>query len=70
VIIADEDDCSVRDPALLGPDSQQLGPLQSFRCTQFGVVCDPDDLFPGAAARRGRARSSRTSIRSSSRCSR
>lgn len=50
VIIADEDDCSVRDPALLGPDSAQLGPLQSFRCTQFGVVCDPDDTSPGAKA--------------------
>jgi hypothetical protein len=48
VIIADEDDCSVLDPALLGPDSAQLGPLQSFRCTRFGVRCDPDDLNPGA----------------------
>jgi hypothetical protein len=48
VIIADEDDCSVLDPALLGPDSPTLGPLQSFRCTRFGVVCDPDDTSPGA----------------------
>lgn len=50
VIIADEDDCSVRDPALFGPDSPALGPLQSFRCTQFGVVCDPADTSPGAKA--------------------
>ncbi|HWU87300.1 MAG TPA: hypothetical protein VN253_08495 [Kofleriaceae bacterium] len=59
VIIADEDDCSVLDPALFGPDSAELGPLMSFRCTQFGVVCDPDDLTPGAKAHCApRARSS------------
>jgi hypothetical protein len=47
VVIADEDDCSVLDPAFFGPESPELGPLNSFRCTQFGVVCDPDDLSPG-----------------------
>jgi hypothetical protein len=36
VIIADEDDCSVLDPAMLGPASPALGPLGSFRCTRFG----------------------------------
>lgn len=40
VIATDEDDCSIRDPAVLGPDSELLGPLQSYRCTQFGLVCD------------------------------
>jgi hypothetical protein len=50
VIIADEDDCSVLDPAMLGPASPALGPLGSFRCTRFGVVCDPDDTSPGAKA--------------------
>lgn len=42
VILADEDDCSVLDPALFGPESGMLGPLLSFRCFEFGVVCDPD----------------------------
>jgi hypothetical protein len=41
VILADEDDCSMLDPALLG-SSPALGPLQSFRCFEHGVVCDPD----------------------------
>lgn len=42
VIIADEDDCSIRDGALFGPDSTALGPLQSFRCFAQGVECDED----------------------------
>ncbi|HET9624402.1 MAG TPA: hypothetical protein VFP84_23685 [Kofleriaceae bacterium] len=41
VIIADEDDCSIFDPGLLtNNEGTQLGALQSFRCTQFGVICD------------------------------
>lgn len=40
VILADEDDCSARSPALFGPDSEQLGTLQSFRCTRTGLTCD------------------------------
>lgn len=47
VILADEDDCSVADSAFFGTDPS-LGPLQSFRCFQFGVQCDPDDTNPGA----------------------
>ena len=47
VLIADEDDCSALDPQLFGPESPQLGALQSFRCTRFGVVCQPDDTAPG-----------------------
>ena len=48
VIISDEDDCSVdnvamfdSDPALDNVDSS-IGPLSSFRCFEFGIVCDPD----------------------------
>jgi hypothetical protein len=41
VIISDEDDCSLLDPALLGTDPA-LGPLTSFRCFEHGVVCKPD----------------------------
>jgi hypothetical protein len=43
VFLADEDDCSVSDPALFGPDSEVLGALQSYRCFKFGVTCAPDD---------------------------
>jgi hypothetical protein len=39
VFLADEDDCSARSTALFGPESMALGPLQSFRCTRFGVTC-------------------------------
>lgn len=41
VIVSDEDDCSMLDPALLGFDPA-LGPLGSFRCFEHGVACDPD----------------------------
>lgn len=40
IIFADEDDCSFRDPQLMSTDESALGPLQSFRCTRFGVQCD------------------------------
>jgi hypothetical protein len=47
IFIADEDDCSTREynmfdtneTALDGP----LGPLDSFRCFEFGVECTPDE---------------------------
>lgn len=42
VILADEDDCSVTDTAFFGGDPS-LGPLQSFRCFDYGVQCDGDD---------------------------
>ncbi len=47
VILADEDDCSLRDAALLGPETATLGPQQSFRCFRFGVTCDEDSNTPG-----------------------
>lgn len=40
IILADEDDCSILDPALLDPAVANLGPLASFRCTREGVACD------------------------------
>ncbi|MBA2539833.1 MAG: VWA domain-containing protein [Deltaproteobacteria bacterium] len=40
IFLADEDDCSMAQSALLGPDGGPLGPLTSFRCTRFGVTCD------------------------------
>jgi hypothetical protein len=42
VIVSDEDDCSILDPAVLTTATATFGPLQSFRCFQFGAVCDPD----------------------------
>jgi hypothetical protein len=43
IVLSDEDDCSILDPAVLAPATPELGPLQSFRCFQFGVQCDPDE---------------------------
>ncbi len=53
VLVSDEDDCSVSDTNLFDPSqselSDPLGPLTSFRCFEFGVVCDDDDpRTPGA----------------------
>ena len=42
VILADEDDCSMLDPVMLSPGESPFGPLDSFRCFQFGVRCSPD----------------------------
>jgi hypothetical protein len=39
VILADEDDCSVSDPAMFDLASPALG-YPTFRCTEFGVACD------------------------------
>jgi hypothetical protein len=47
VFLTDEDDCSVADPALFGNDAS-LGPLQSFRCTRFGVTCTTNGATPDA----------------------
>jgi hypothetical protein len=40
VILSDEDDCSLAESTLLTADTSMLGPLQSFRCTHYGVTCD------------------------------
>ena len=48
VILADEDDCSLTTPQLLSSDPNQLGALQSFRCTRFGVTCDQGGETPDA----------------------
>ena len=48
VIMADEDDCSAKntqmfDTSQTGIDDP-LGPLSSFRCTEFGVECDVPNM--------------------------
>jgi hypothetical protein len=40
VFIADEDDCSAEDPNFFGPESAQLGPVDSFRCFEKAVRCN------------------------------
>jgi hypothetical protein len=48
VFLADEDDCSAKSTALFGPESLALGPLNSFRCTRFGVTCTDGGPTPDA----------------------
>ncbi|MCA9669783.1 MAG: hypothetical protein KC503_29515 [Myxococcales bacterium] len=40
IILANEDDCSAADKSLYLPSSTQFGPYRSFRCFEFGVICD------------------------------
>jgi hypothetical protein len=52
LIMADDDDCSPDDPAFFGPESAALGPLDRFRCFEFGVTCaeaDPRAIGPRTA---------------------
>jgi hypothetical protein len=53
IIIADEDDCSMRHSSLLSSDTSTLGPRQSFRCTRFGVTCDQNGQNSDAMNRTG-----------------
>lgn len=46
IMLTDEDDCSFAHATLLDSDTSVLGPLQSFRCTQFGVACDDGGVTP------------------------
>lgn len=49
VFLADEDDCSASDPMFYAPGSvgSALGPIDSFRCFEFGVECDGDPRSVG-----------------------
>lgn len=48
LMVTDEDDCSAEDVGVFNADAaldnndSVLGPLASFRCFEFGVVCEPD----------------------------
>jgi hypothetical protein len=54
IFVADEDDCSAKDGTVFDPSqndiSDPLGPFGSFRCTEFGIVCDgsPPARAPGS----------------------
>jgi len=43
VFLGTHDDCSLAHSGLLDPDDPSLGFPGSFRCTEQGVICDPDD---------------------------
>jgi hypothetical protein len=43
VFLTDQDDCSLARGAMLDPANAALGPPFAFRCTEQGVICDPDD---------------------------
>jgi hypothetical protein len=47
IVLSDEDDCSAFDQAMYDPTitgkETTLGPLDSFRCFEFGVECTPDE---------------------------
>jgi hypothetical protein len=58
VVITDEDDCSVpADSTLFDPANptldSELGPLTSYRCFEFGVLCGGNDVGRTAGARTG-----------------
>lgn len=47
VFIADEDDCSAANGEIFNPDNGSFGPLDSFRCSEYGVECDEGTLDRG-----------------------
>jgi hypothetical protein len=57
IIIADEDDCSAVNSAVFDPNDTaltgSLGPLESFRCTEFGITCNEGNLTRAAASYTG-----------------
>lgn len=63
IFVTDEDDCSAKDVGLFNPDAElsskngRLGPVNSFRCFEFGITCDEDR---GKDARAKRTPGSRT----------
>jgi hypothetical protein len=48
VLLADEDDCSAADPIVFDPSQMDpqgpLGALSSYRCTEFGILCDGEPI--------------------------
>lgn len=46
VVVSDEDDCSLEHTSLIDPNNSEVGPLQSFRCTHYGITCDVGGTTP------------------------
>lgn len=48
IIVADEDDCSANDSSVFDTSQttvdEPLGPLSSFRCTEFGITCNGSSI--------------------------
>ncbi len=57
IFIADEDDCSAGNSEVYDPNDTSLtgtlGPLASFRCTEFGITCAEGNLTRSAASYTG-----------------
>ena len=53
IVFTDEDDCSFAHSSFLDPNDSSLGPLASFRCTQFGVRCETGGRTPDEMASNG-----------------
>jgi hypothetical protein len=53
VIIADEDDCSLQQGGLMLQANPSLGFLASFRCSEYGVICDGNDDMRAVGPRTG-----------------
>jgi hypothetical protein len=54
ILLADEDDCSLADKALIaGSDDSPFGPLTSFRCTRYGITCDVGGTTPAEMGQDG-----------------
>lgn len=64
VIVANEDDCSFSDPQFTSSDPSNLGPLQSFRCTRYGVTCDDGGANPADMSEPGQKRDCHSNERS------
>ena len=47
LFVTSQDDCSPDDPSFFGPETPQLGPLDRFRCFEFGVTCAEYPRAPG-----------------------
>ncbi len=46
IVFTDEDDCSFAHSSFVSTDTSLYGPLQSFRCSHFGITCDVGGATP------------------------
>jgi hypothetical protein len=53
VVLTDQDDCSFAHSSFLDENDATLGPLATFRCTQFGTLCDDGGQTPEQMAATG-----------------
>jgi hypothetical protein len=57
IFLADEDDCSAANNAVFDPSDSSfngtLGPMESFRCTEFGIACNGQPIDRAAGSYTG-----------------